>query len=48
MILIYIALAIVFYSIDLLVKMFKGTTGPQVHEENKRLKEENARLREKK
>ena len=48
MILIYIALAIVFYSIYWLVQMFNGRTGPQVHEENKRLREENAKLREKK
>lgn len=47
MILIYMSLIIVFYSIYWLVQLFKGATGPQVHEENKRLKEENAKLREK-
>ncbi len=48
MIIIYIALAIVFYSTYWLIQMFNGRTGPQVHEENKRLRAENQRLREKK
>lgn len=48
MILIYLAFTIFFYSIYWLVQMFKGRTGPQVHEENKRLREENKQLREKK
>lgn len=48
MIIIYIALAIIFYSTYWLVQMLNGRTGPQVHEENKRLREENKQLREKK
>jgi len=48
MIIIYIAAAIVFYSIYWIVQMFNGRTGPQVYEENKRLREENKQLREKK
>jgi len=48
MIIIYIALAIIFYSIYWIIQMFNGRTGPQVHEENKRLRDENAKLREKK
>jgi uncharacterized protein YxeA len=47
MIILVIAIAIIFYSFYFVYHVFKGTTGPQVHEENKRLKAENERLRNK-
>jgi hypothetical protein len=46
MILIYGAITIVAYSIYWLVQMINGKTGPQIHAENKRLREETARMKE--
>jgi cell division protein FtsB len=46
MILIYGALIIIAYSIYWIVQMINGKTGPQVHEENKRLRAEAERMKE--
>jgi hypothetical protein len=48
MIIIYSILILFFSLIYWSVQALKGKTGPQVHAENKRLREENQRLREKK
>ncbi len=45
MIVLYVALVIIVYSLYWIYQIVKGRTGPQVFEENKRLSAENERLR---
>lgn len=47
MIILVLTFALVYFCLSYTYQIFKGTTGPQVHEENKRLREENERLRNK-
>lgn len=46
MVVIFIAIALIVYSIILVIQLIKGTHSTQVHSKNKVLKAENERLKE--
>ena len=47
MVIVWLIIFMFVYSVYWSIQALKGKTGPQVHEENKRLREEIKRLREK-